>query len=201
MKRILVPTDFAAASRAALDHALEFADAVGAEVVLLHVIDEEAVDPAHLSGIRELFTMMVDPTGNTFCYEALQESTDHDVYEEAQRKLTALLPPLFCDHLRTVVAAGDVADEIMRVAWEERITLIVMGIHGKQGWRRLLLERVAEKVVQQSPVPVITLWPGRGAMAQRDPPWGRYGVEAIFVYECPSCARTTERHQTITHFD
>jgi hypothetical protein len=32
-------------------------------------------------------------------------------------------------------------------------------------------------------------------------PWGRFGVEAIFVYECPSCARTTERHQTVTHFD
>lgn len=169
MKRILVPTDFSDASRAALEHALAFADAVGAEVVLLHVVDEDAMSHTQLSGIRELFTMTIDPTGNTFCYEALRESAPHDVYEEAQRKLTTLLPPLFDDHVRTVVAVGEVAETIVRVALEEHVTLIVMGTHGKRGWRRLLLERITEQVVQQSPVPVITLWATRSMMAQRDP--------------------------------
>lgn len=63
-----------------------------------------------------------------------------------------------------VMAVGDVAEEIVRVALEERVTLIVMGIHGKKGWRRLLLEHVTEKVVQRSPVPVITLWSPRGSL-------------------------------------
>jgi nucleotide-binding universal stress UspA family protein len=168
MKRILVSTDFSDASRAALGYALEFADAVGAAVVLLHVVEEQAVCQAPPSGIRELFTRTVDPTGNTFCYEALREPADRDVYEEAQRKLTALLPPFFGDHVRTIVAAGDIAGQIVRVAREERATLIVMGTHGKRSWRRLTLDRVTAKVIQHSPVPVLTLWSPQISNAQRE---------------------------------
>jgi nucleotide-binding universal stress UspA family protein len=167
MKRILVPIDFAAASQAALGHALELADATGAEVLLLHVVDEDSVGNAHVSGMRELFTMTIDPTGNIFCDEALRATSDHDLCEEAQWKLSALLPPYASDRLRTKVVIGKAAEEIVRVALDERVSLIIMGIHGKRGWRRLLLESVAEKVVQQSPVPVITLWIPRGPTGHR----------------------------------
>jgi nucleotide-binding universal stress UspA family protein len=39
MKRLLLPTDFSEASRIAVGHAVELSDAVGAEVLLLHVVD------------------------------------------------------------------------------------------------------------------------------------------------------------------
>jgi hypothetical protein len=42
-----------------------------------------------------------------------------------------------------------------------------MGIYGKQGWRHLLLEPVAEQVVQKSPVPVLILWMPREVFAAR----------------------------------
>jgi nucleotide-binding universal stress UspA family protein len=64
------------------------------------------------------------------------------------------------------VVVGKVADEILRVAIEERTNLIIMGIQGKKGWRRMYLDGVSEKVIQRSSIPVMTLWIHRGAAAE-----------------------------------
>jgi nucleotide-binding universal stress UspA family protein len=167
MKRILVPTDFSDASRIAIGHALEVADAAGAELLLLHVVDEEMVASAQLIGIREVFTMTIDPTGNAFSYEIPHDADFQSLCEEAEWKLAALLPPLQSDRLRTLVVVGHVADEIVRVATEERTNLIIIGIQGKRGWRRMQLDNVSEMVIQRSAVPVMTLWAPRGATADR----------------------------------
>jgi nucleotide-binding universal stress UspA family protein len=167
MKRILVPTDFSEASRIAVGHAVEVAEALGAELLLLHVVDAAHVGRAQLAGIREVFTMTIDPTGNAFKYELPHDADSQSLCEEAEWKLAALLPPLEADRLRTLVVVGNVADEIVRVASEERTNLIIMGIQGKRGWRRMHLDSVSEKVVQRSAVPVSTLWLPRGAMADR----------------------------------
>jgi nucleotide-binding universal stress UspA family protein len=169
MKRILVPTDFSPASRLAVTHALEVADAVEAELLILHVIDEECLVSPDVRGIRELFAMTVDPTGSVFSYEAVQEAAYHDLCEEAEWKLRAMLPPFGSERLRTQVVVGKTAGEILRVAVEEKASLIIMGIHGKPGWRHLFLESTAEKVIQQSAIPVITLWIPREAVVQGRP--------------------------------
>jgi nucleotide-binding universal stress UspA family protein len=167
MKRILVPTDFSEASRIAVGHAVEVAEALGAELLLLHVVDEAQVGRAQLAGIREVFTMTIDPTGNAFSYEIPHDADFQSLCEGAEWKLAALLPPLESDRLRTLVVIGKVADEIVRVATEERANLIIMGIQGKRGWRRMHLDSVSEQVVQRSAVPVMTLWSPRSATADR----------------------------------
>jgi universal stress protein A len=167
MKRILVPTDFSAASRLAVAHALEVADAVEAELLLLHVVDEETLASTELIGMCEVFTMTIDPTGNAFRYELPHQADYQVLCEEAAWKLAALLPPLDSERLRTQVVVGRVADEIVRVAIDEHVHLIIMGIQGKKGWRRMHLDSVAERVVQKSPIPVMTLWVPRGTSANR----------------------------------
>ena len=116
-----------------------------------------------VKGIREVFTMTIDPTGNAFSYEAPHAADHQDLCEEAEWRLAALLPPLESDRLRTLVVVGKVAEEILRVATEARADLIIMGLQGKKGWRRIHLDSVSEKVVQRAPVPVMTLWIPRGA--------------------------------------
>jgi nucleotide-binding universal stress UspA family protein len=54
---------------------------------------------------------------------------------------------------------GDPAEEILRYAKENDIDLIVMGTHGRKGLDRVFFGSVAEKVVKQSPVPVLTINP------------------------------------------
>jgi nucleotide-binding universal stress UspA family protein len=166
MKRLLVPTDFSETSRIAVGHAVELSDAVGAELLLLHVVDVTLLEPPRLAGLREAFTLIIDPTGNAFSSEVSQ-STDDGLCAEAEWKLAALLPPLESARLRTRVVVGNVADEILRVAIEERTNLIIMGIQGKQRWRHMHLDSVSDRVIQRSAIPVMTLWLPRLASAGR----------------------------------
>jgi nucleotide-binding universal stress UspA family protein len=53
---------------------------------------------------------------------------------------------------------GLAADEgIMQVALENRVDLIVMGSHGRTGFKRLLMGSVTERVIGQSPCPVLVV--------------------------------------------
>jgi nucleotide-binding universal stress UspA family protein len=125
---------------------------------------------AQLAGIREAFIMTINPTGHAFSYKMPSEADYQGLCEEAEWKLAALLPPLESDRLCTRVVVGDAADEILRVATEERADLIITAIQAKKGWRRMHLDNTAEKVVQRSPIPVMTLWIPRNAPADRGRP-------------------------------
>jgi nucleotide-binding universal stress UspA family protein len=57
------------------------------------------------------------------------------------------------------LAEGKPAEEIVRAAQELECDLIVLGTQGRTGLRRLLMGSVAEKVVRQSPCPVVTVGP------------------------------------------
>jgi nucleotide-binding universal stress UspA family protein len=167
MKRIFVPTDFSETSRLAVGHAVEVAEALGAELLLLHVVDESYVGSAELDGIREVFTLTIDTSGNAFKYAIAQGADFQALYAEAEWKFSALLPALESERLRTLVVIGHVADEIVRVANEERAHLIIMGVQGKRGWRRMHLDSVSDQVVQRAAVPVMTLWMPQRATADR----------------------------------
>ena len=167
MKRILVPTDFSEASRIAVGHAVEVAEAVGAELLLLHVVDEAHMGSAQLAGLREVFTMTIDPTGNAFSYEIPHDADVQSLCEEAEWKLAALLPPLRSDRLRTLVVGGHRAAEKVRVAPAGPTKNNKKGHKGQRGGRRRQLDYVSEMVIQRSAVPVMTLWAPRGATADR----------------------------------
>jgi nucleotide-binding universal stress UspA family protein len=94
MKRLLVPTDFSEASRIAVGHAVELSEAVGAELLLLHVVDVTTVGSPHLASIRQAFRMTIEPTGNAFSCEVPRAADDQGLCAEAESKRAALLPPV-----------------------------------------------------------------------------------------------------------
>jgi nucleotide-binding universal stress UspA family protein len=51
------------------------------------------------------------------------------------------------------------AHEIVRLANEHAVDLIVIATHGETGWRRLVFGSVAEKVVRLAECPVLTIQP------------------------------------------
>ena len=57
------------------------------------------------------------------------------------------------------VASGSAAPEILNLTAARDIDLIVMGTHGRAGVKHFLLGSVAERVVRESPVPVLTIHP------------------------------------------
>jgi len=69
-----------------------------------------------------------------------------------------------------LVREGDPAPEILRAAEELRAAMIVMGTHGRRGLSHLFLGSVAERVIRESRVPVLTLrFPDEAAKAFADP--------------------------------
>ncbi len=137
--RILVPTDGSPEGRRAVAHAAELADAHGAGVVGLYVINTASYNGMPMETTWLGVTTLLNTDGR----EAL------DVVEE-----------LASDRgvpVETEISEGSPAKEIIRTVDRLDCDLIVMGTHGRGGLDRLLLGSVAEKVVRGARVPVTTV--------------------------------------------
>jgi nucleotide-binding universal stress UspA family protein len=140
--RILVPTDFSACSRAALDLACELAPALGATLTLVHATAPRAYPIPAIDG-----AILPDP-------ETAAEQLSKEAYElnlELQRA-RARVPAA-----DMVIAEGDPLPVIEQAAKDTGADLIVIGTHGHRGVRHALLGSVAEKLVQRGPCPVLTV--------------------------------------------
>jgi universal stress protein A len=145
IKKILTPVDFSSCSRAALDHALVFAERFGAKVDVLHVWD---VPPS----VRSDMLFVAD--GND------SEPAESVVSSAAGREMNGFLHGLPADkkglvHVR--MEHGDAVPTILEVAASGGYDLVVMGTHGRTGLSALLMGSVAEKVVRQATCPVMTV--------------------------------------------
>jgi universal stress protein E len=61
--------------------------------------------------------------------------------------------------VRRVVREGDAAAEIVAEVERVQPDLVLVGTHGRSGWRRLRLGSVAEAVIQRAPIPVLVVPP------------------------------------------
>lgn len=144
LKRILLPTDFSEYSKTAINYACAFADQFGAELHLLHVLQD-------LVALVPEPELAIPPPGDYL--KELQES--------CERALDQLLDPAWEAEHKVVRATrqGPPFLEIVRYAKEEDIDLIVIGTHGRSGLAHVLLGSVAERVVRKAPCPVLTVRP------------------------------------------
>lgn len=138
-KNILIPTDGSEIAEQAVEHGIKLARALDAKVYGLYVIDISA-----FAGI---------PT------EAVWESMRVLLEEEGKKALASveeLAKKLDVEH-ETIIREGIPAEEIVSVAKEKGVDLIVMGTAGRTGLDRFLLGSVAEKVVRTSSCPVMVV--------------------------------------------
>lgn len=139
---ILVPTDFSKSSDNALTYAVAFAEKFGAKILLLHVVQDlalfipEAVLPA---------PPLVPPVEQFLT--AAKEALDRAIRRLNRPGVT----------IQPEVAEGVTYEEVLRVARERDVDLIVMGTHGHTGLAHVLLGSIAEKVVRRAPCPVLTV--------------------------------------------
>jgi nucleotide-binding universal stress UspA family protein len=160
MKRILVPTDFSTPSLAAITQAVHYTQAVGGEVLLLHVVEGEPLRWYTVDGLPGAPSARLEPTAQLFLPQRPQTRVSRDLCAEAEWKLAALLPPQL-DQFRALVTVGRAAAEIVRVARVQGADLIIMGTHGRRGLRRWLRRRVTDQVRRQAPAAVMTVAPHR----------------------------------------
>jgi nucleotide-binding universal stress UspA family protein len=144
-KTILVPHDFSTSANHAAAIARDEAKLHGGTLVLLHVIDL----PHQLAPDA----VIVPPeTGAPI-------SVKQYAIDSAEAHLQDIADRLAKDGVtaRGVVVIGAPVDEINRAVERERADLVVMGTHGRTGFRHLVAGSVAERVVRSSTVPVLTI--------------------------------------------
>jgi nucleotide-binding universal stress UspA family protein len=151
MCRVLVPTDFSEAALRVTREAVSWVDAVGGDLLLLHVVPD-----LYLGWLDQLAMTFIDQTRLEAAYEELRE--------QGQREFSTWLPYAVHERCRARVAVGDIADTILKVAQEEMADVIVMREPQRRWWRSILAGSLTDTVRRRASVPVV-VWDGLEKMA------------------------------------
>jgi nucleotide-binding universal stress UspA family protein len=141
-RRVLCAVDFSQDSARALGYAVSVARRAGGHLTLVHV-----VEPLPLG---------YDPmVGVTFDIVAYEEA----VGESARCQLKELVPEdlAYTGGVDTLVTHGKAYKEILRIASEREVDLIVLGVHGRNVMDRLVFGSTTEHVVRRGLCPVLTV--------------------------------------------
>ncbi len=159
-KQIICPVDFTESSVRALAYAAAFARWYDAHLTVLHVVP--TFDPMQVRGDLGDPVRVVTPMPR------------EQVLTEMSRSLNlAAVSP----RATPIAEAGDPQATIIDQAVSTKADLIVMGTHGRRGFKRLLLGSVTEAILREAPCPVLTV-----------PPQARSGVSEAVTFKrilCP----------------
>jgi nucleotide-binding universal stress UspA family protein len=157
VQNILVPIDYSDDSQQALHWGVSLAGKYGAKLLLLHVIPT-AVEEVYPKG-----TGLLSTTPSCYEFRAPGIWTKHPIIIDRVDTAQTELRDFAAKHLKDAVpvqvhiAVGKPSEQILWVAREEGVDLIIMGTHGRTGVRHLLLGSVAEDVTRHAPCPVFTV--------------------------------------------
>jgi nucleotide-binding universal stress UspA family protein len=142
LKSVLVATDFSETSDAALRYGKALAEAFGASLHVLHVVQEPFAQP-----------WAVEAYG--FSLSTLQEEWMREAKIKIEHTLTAEERTKYNAALITVL--GHPVVEILKYADDHAIDLIVIGTHGRGPLGHMVMGSVAERVVRKARCPVLTV--------------------------------------------
>ncbi len=140
IKQLLVPLDGSKLAEAALPTAARLSRSLGAGVILIHVIEQDA--PREIHGERHL-------TNEEEACRYLGEVAD-----------SYFPPDVAVCHVHTE-KVQDVARSIADHSGELKPDLIVMCTHGEGGWRDIVAGSIAQQVIGRSQAPVLLVHPVR----------------------------------------
>jgi nucleotide-binding universal stress UspA family protein len=146
MKKILVPIDFSETSDNAFIHALEMANVLNGELILLHTFDLPIVD-------NQFF-----PENYIDLYNTVELSE----FEHFKDKIPALrtiaeqrnLGKIKLSHM---LLEGDLIYNIKNAVKKESIDFVVMGTNGATGWKEFFIGTNTGSVITDIAVPVLSV--------------------------------------------
>jgi nucleotide-binding universal stress UspA family protein len=142
IKNILFPTDFSDFSHYAASFAVAFACDYGAKLHILHVVEEyydiSKGAPAYSTPWEEGLAKV-----NDLVLDELREASTPDLLEKLDYEITC--------------TRGKPFIEIVTIATDRDIDMIVMGTHGRSALMSAMMGSTAEKVVRKASCPVFTV--------------------------------------------
>jgi len=142
LQRILVPTDFSKFSQVAITYAAALTEKFGAELYLLHVVQDLTVFLPEAVETAPVVALPVDQF-----LAAARTAMERSARDNSLQNLP----------IHQEIRVGTPFYEIVRFAREVKSDLIVIGTHGHTGLVHVLLGSVTEKVVRKAPCPVLTV--------------------------------------------
>ena len=139
--RILVAVDGSAPSHAAAVLAAELAHTYAAELIVVHVVEEDVAEE-----LRRL--------------SGKSAAEAQEALSEEGRRLLQEMEKIAQEHWLTVVSLlrhGIAHELLVDLAREKHVDLIVMGKVGRRGARRVLMGSVTQRVIDLSEAPVLVV--------------------------------------------
>ncbi len=143
INKILYPVDFTEHHVKVLPMVKELVEKLGATLHTLHVVE----DLGHYA--------------NFYVPHPSLDKMETDLKSGALRKMEEFVQSHFegFSGVTTEVVTGDPASEVIKYAQEKNIDLIITATHGRKGLEHAIFGSVAENIVRNSPVPVMTINP------------------------------------------
>ncbi len=136
---IVGSVDFSDHSVRALRHAIALAGHVLGRVTVIHVASP----------------LLVQAAKAAYDVAAINRETETELRALADDVATQA--GAWAPEVRTIISVGDPATEIIKRAEEDDADMIVMGTHGRSGYRKMFFGSVTEQVLRRSPVPVLAV--------------------------------------------
>jgi nucleotide-binding universal stress UspA family protein len=147
MKRILVPTDFSKPAQIAVEVASDIAKKSGAELLLLHVIEEATGGSFNVEG-------QVSLEGNME-----EKMFTLALIKKARKQMETLLNSSVLEgvKVKSALRMGTPFHGMRTIITDSKVDLVVMGTAGHTKVEEMIIGTNTEKVVRHSKCPVLTV--------------------------------------------
>ena len=139
IQKTLIPTDGSDYSMRAAEYGISIAKMLDAQIMVVYVIDAVVLD--QISKVAE------------------RENVERELKQNGQRYINYVLDLAQKEGVKdgSLIAKGNPFEQIVHLAKELNMGLIVMGTYGRRGAERILIGSVAERVIEYSPCPVLVV--------------------------------------------
>jgi nucleotide-binding universal stress UspA family protein len=139
IQKILIPTDGSDYSLRAAIYGMSIAKMLGAQIMVVYVMDEVVLDQISKPTEREAIERELKNNGQRYINYVLGLAEKEDV------------------RAASLLAKGRPFEQIVHLAKGLNMDLIVMGTYGRRGAERILIGSVAERVIEYSSCPVLVV--------------------------------------------
>ncbi len=149
-KKVLFPTDFSEGSMRAIQRFERENDMEVGECILLHVIDEGLVEDM-VMGYSLLYN------NENAEIDSILKNLKDDALKKLEERKERCKEMMKAKNVRTMVTVGIPYKEIVRVAEEEDVSLILLPSHGKLGFSHELMGSTTIRVLRKTKKPVLII--------------------------------------------
>jgi nucleotide-binding universal stress UspA family protein len=146
MKTILVPTDFSKEAQTAAEVGSSIARKSGAELILLHVIEEGSKESVKITGEVKYDTM----EDRIFMLKLIERSKKQMEKAVSDKMFNGV-------KVRPELRIGSPFHGMRSIITDQKVDLVVMGTAGKTNLAEMIIGSNTEKVVRHSKCPVLTI--------------------------------------------